>query len=159
MRRWVKIAGVTIVSVLVLIVAALAVLYFSLESASKRAEKLGGNWYIERTQPLMGESSLGRHWRLQRAHGQARTTIAHEPFPYRYIEDDCVVYAVLVQDVNRVLAACGDRPPILVVTTKRFMYGHELQVDPIRINGRTFAWSEIKQHALHVESFPQPQDE
>lgn len=159
MPRWIKIAGVVIACIVVLLMVAVAALYFFLRSASTRVEKLGGNWYIERTQPLMGESSLGNHWRLQRAHGQVRTTIAHEPFPYRYLEEDCVVYAVLAGGVSRVFAACGDRPPILVVTTKEDMHGHELQEDPIGVNGRKFAWSEIKEHAQRGESFPQPPDE
>ena len=145
--RWAK-ALLFIAGVLVLLFAAVVALY--LRGPDPTDTKLGGAWELRQLNSWIIDS--GRIPRfLQRVHGRTRTNVAEQPYPYRYLGDDCVVYAAW-EHGDVVYAACGDRPPIRVgrvpaATTP------QLDSDPIRLNGTSFSWADLKQHAQRGENF------
>lgn len=69
-------------------------------------EKIGGNWAIARSNPPVIEAG-SHHPRLERLHGRTYVLVAKEPFPYKYIGDDCVIFTTLTTQYQ-LWAACGE---------------------------------------------------
>ena len=148
MPRW---AQVLLSFVGVLVALAGALVYIYLRGPDPTDRKLGGAWEVRQLNSWIIDS--GRIPRfLQRVHGRQRTNVAEQPFPYQYLGDDCVVFAVWDHG-NDVRAACGDRSPVRVHFSTDQLYGAEFQSDPIRLKGATYSWSDIKQHAQRGEDF------
>ena len=135
--------------------------YLALPLTWEEEEKIGGDWVVTRSAPLIIEAG-SRHPRLQRAHGRSRVLVAKEPFPYRYIGDDCVIFFVLEQ--RQIRAACGDVPPVKVTDiadsgeNPDLHWGalwNAIQNDSLRVNGQTISWADIRLHARAGKSFPQ----
>jgi hypothetical protein len=161
-RIWLKriaIAGGLLLALLVALVA------LAIYEISKPIEtKLGGNWILSEPRGLMGEPNFLPNY-LQRVHGRERVTVAKSTSSTVYIGDDCVLFAVLVVEEPdlpnsksryEIKAACGDRKPITVAYADEFVWKHELEPDPARINGKEIPWAEIRKHAQRGESLVQP---
>ena len=161
-RPW-KITLIVFTSLMAVVVVAGLVLYRYLSSpdAWVKVENIGGDWVVARDNPPIIEAG-SHHPRLERLHGRSRRLVAKEPFPYKYIGDDCVIFT------NELLlrAACGDVPPIVVAIIEpsgnRDLFWNLLwsatQEDPLRINGQVLSWAEIKEHARRGASFPVQRD-
>lgn len=121
-------------------------------SYTPSGERLGGAWELRKTQSLtIGSGHLPSY--LERVHGRERITLAKDPFPYRYLGDDCVLFTTWLHGEYEVHAACGDRPPITVARVDKSVNWDDVQHDPAILNGTKYPWSDIKQHALRGEGF------
>lgn len=150
MPRWAKVVAIILGVLAVLVCAAVALF---LRGPDPTEQQLGGGWVMLRENSWVIDSGT-RPRHLQRVHGRSRTTVAEQPFPYSYLGDDCLLF-VTEHDVK---AACGDRPPILVARSKTFVEWEEVQSDPIRVDGKTISWADIKQHATQGRSFSESPD-
>ena len=115
-------------------------------------QKLGGAWELRQAQSLTIGSGHPPYF-LQRVHERSRITVARDPFPYRYLGDDCMLFTSWGHGDFQVQAACGDRPPILVTRVEGAVNSQDLERDPATINGVSYPWADLKQHALRGQNY------
>ena len=115
-------------------------------------QKLGGAWELRQAQSLTIGSGHPPYF-LQRVHGRERATVAQDPFPYRYLGDDCMLFTSWGHGEFQVQAACGDRPPILVTRVERAVSLQDVERDPATLNDKPYSWADLKQHALRGQAF------
>ena len=165
-RPW-KIALIVLGSIAVLLLVVIGVFtwWWLSPSTWERVEKLGGGWVLVEDNSLIVEAG-SKHPRIERVHGRERTLVAPDPFPYKYIGDDCLLFTNLER--NMIEAACGDAAPIDVVPTGDFhkepdthwaKLHNAVTNDPLQLNGTEIAWSEIKAHARAGKPFEMPKEE
>jgi hypothetical protein len=116
---------------------------------TRTKEPVGGEWSIvwERSNiPEAGGTHPFLHHRGKR--------IEENTWRYRYLGDDCVLYVAGNSNRGELLAACGDRAPVIVADQmndriKGYVRDMGIAGDPISINGRAVSVAEIKSKAGH----------
>ena len=117
-------------------------------------EPLGGKWFIRWEFSQIPESG-GVHPHLHRRTGFRSRRVEENTWRYRYLGDDCVLYVAGNSNRGELMAACGDRQPVVIAPGMRdSMQGHtadgSLKGDPIVINGTPMAVHEIQRKALQA---------
>ena len=107
-RRWLKWTLISIGALFLLIVAAVALLLFSLSRPS-RAETVSDHWVIEHYDPWNPD---GRHTSfLARRSARSNKKVSGNIAAFRYVGDDCVIYSDWDSDLYGV---CGESKPVFV---------------------------------------------
>jgi hypothetical protein len=116
---------------------------------TRTKEPVGGKWYVVWERSNIPEAG-GTHPYLHR--GGKR--VEENTWRYRYLGDDCVLYVAGNSDRGELLAACGDRAPVIVADhmddrIKGYIRDTGIAGDPISINGRAVSVAEIKSRTGH----------
>jgi hypothetical protein len=112
---------------------------------------LGGKWFIRWEFSQIPESG-GVHPYLHRRTGFISKRVEENTWRYRYLGDDCVLYVAGNSNRGELMAACGDRRPVVIAPRMSdFRVGHvadgDLKGDPIMIGGAPMTIREIKRKA------------
>ena len=118
---------------------------------TRKKEPLGGNWYIVWERSQIPESG-GTHPHLYRKGLPFGRRIEENTWRYRYLGDDCVLYEARNPERGQLMAACGDRTPVVIAermddSLRGNVGDGGISGDPIAINGKLLTVREIKLRA------------
>jgi hypothetical protein len=118
---------------------------------TREKEPLGGRWYVVWERSQIPESG-GTHPHLYRKGIVAGRRVAENTWRYRYLGDDCVIFVPQDPGRGQLMAACEDRPPVVIANRMDdYMKGDirdgRISGDPIVINGVPTSVQEIKTRA------------
>lgn len=127
----------------------------SVACVTRKKEPVGGKWYVVWERSQIPEAGGTHPYLYRKTEPFGGRRVEENTWRYRYLGDDCVLYVAGNSDRGELLAACADRPPVVLATRmddyiKGYIRDMGIAGDPISINGRTVSVQEIKTRAGHV---------
>jgi len=116
-------------------------------------EDVGGGWARRWDHSSFADAG-GHHPFLYRKRLFSSRVVQENCYEYRYLGDDCVIYAGLGGS-DPVLVACGERRPVQVSPHLGYSTKARLQSDPMLLDGRELSVADAKARGLaEEEMFP-----
>ena len=127
----------------------------SVACVTRKKEPVGGKWYVVWERSQIPEAGGTHPYLYRKTEPFGGRRVEENTWRYRYLGDDCVLYVAGNSDRGELLAACADRPPVVLATRmddyiKGYIRDMGIAGDPISINGRMVSVQEIKTRAGHA---------
>jgi hypothetical protein len=118
---------------------------------STRDENLGGKWFIRWETSQIPESG-GVHPYLHRRTTFGSRRVGENTWRYRYLGNDCVLYVAGTPQGGGLMAACGDRNPVVIAPNMNVFMTADVadglwKSDPVIVNGTPITIQEIERLA------------
>jgi hypothetical protein len=118
---------------------------------SRRDQKLGGRWFIRWETSQLAESG-GVHPYLHRRRIFGSRRVEENTWRYRYLGNDCVLYVAGNSNRGELMAACGDRKPVVIAPNMNVLMTEDVadglwKSDPIIVNGQPITVQEVERLA------------